>query len=109
MDKKLATCGVLLDFSKAYDTVNHNILLSKLRHSGMLGISFNWFENYLHDRTQFVKIGSMQSNPETCGIPQGSTLGPLLMLLYINELPSYSKKLSFRVFADGTNMFLKFK
>ena len=66
-----------------------------------------WFENYLHDRTQFVKIGSIQSNPETitCGIPQGSTLGPLLFLLYINDLPNCSKKLSFRIFADDTNIF----
>jgi len=57
--------------------------------------------------TQFVKIGSIQSNPETitCGIPQGSTLGPLLFLLYINGLPNCSKKLSFRIFADDTNMF----
>ena len=107
LDKKLVTCGVFLDFSKAFDTVNHNILLSKLYHYGIRGISFNWFENYLHDRTQFVKIGSIQSNPETitCGIPQGSTLGPLLFLLYINDLPNCSKKLSFRIFADDTNIF----
>jgi len=52
-------------------------------------------------------IGSIQSNPKTitCGIPQGSTLGPLLFLLYINDLPNCSKKLSFRIFADDTNMF----
>ena len=72
---ELVTCGVFLDFFKAFDTVNHNILLSKLYHYGIRGLSFNWFENYLHNRTQFVKIGSTQSNPETitCGIPQGST------------------------------------
>ena len=54
LDKKLVTCGVFLDFSKAFDTVNHNILLSKLYHYGIRGISFNWFENYLHDRTRPV-------------------------------------------------------
>ena len=107
MNKKLVTCGVFLDFSKAFDTVNHKILLSKLYHYGIRGIPHDWFRNYLHNRTQFVKIGSSQSNAETiiCGIPQGSTLGPLLFLLYINDLPCCSKKLSFRIFADDTNMF----
>ena len=94
-----------LDFSKAFDTVNHKILLSKLYHYGIRGIPHDWFQNYLHNRTQFVKIGSSQSNAKTitCGIPQGSTLGPLLFLLYINDLPYCSKKLSFRIFADDTN------
>ena len=106
MDKKMVTCGVFLN-SKAFDTVNHEILLSKLYHYGIRGIPLDWFENYLHNRTQFVKIGSSQSNTETitCGIPQGSTLGPLLFLLYFNDLPNCSKKLSFRIFADDTNMF----
>ena len=107
MDKKLVTCGLFLDFSNAFDTVNHNILLSKLYHYGIRGTPFKWFENYLSNRTQFVKIGNTKSNCETitCGIPQGSTLGPLLFLLYINDLPNCSNKLSFRIFADDTNMF----
>ena len=102
MDKKLVTCGIFLDFSKAFDTVNHNILLSKLYCYGIRGIPFKWFENYLFNRTQFVKIGNTKSNCETitCGISQGSTLGPLLFLLYINDLPNCSNKLSFRIFAD---------
>ena len=85
MNEKLVD-GVFLNFSKAFDTVNHKILLSKLYHCGLRGIPLNWFENYLHNRTQFVKIGSIQSSPETiaCGTPQGSTLGPLLFLPYIN-------------------------
>ena len=109
MDKKLVTCGLFLDFSKAFDTVNHNILLSKLYHYGIRGSPSKWFENYLSNRTQFVKIGNTKSNCETitCGIPQGSILGPLLFLLYIDDLPNCSNKLSFRIFADDTNMFIQ--
>ena len=107
LDKKMVTCGLFLDFSKAFDTVNHDILLSKLYHYVVRGTPFNWFKSYLHNRTQFVEIGNTKSSYETivCGIPQGSPLGPLLFLLYINDLPNCSKKLSFRIFADDTNMF----
>ena len=107
MDKKLVTCGLFLDFSKAFDTINHDILLSKLYSYGIRGNPLRWFENYLCNRNQVVKIGDTISSSQTiiCGIPQGSTLGPLLFLLYINDLPNCSSKLSFRIFADDTNMF----
>ena len=109
MDKKLVTCGLFLDFSKAFDTVNHDILLSKLYSYGIRGNPLRWFESYLYNRNQVVKIGDTISRSQTiiCGIPQGSTLGPLLFLLYINDLPNCSSKLllSFRIFADDTNMF----
>ena len=88
LDKKLVTCGLFLDFSKVFDTVNHDILLTKLYHYGVRGTPLNWFKDYLVNRTQFVKIGDTKSSYETivCGVPPGSTLGPLLFLLYINEL-----------------------
>ena len=106
MDKKLVTCGIFLDFSKA---INHDILVSKLYRYGIRGNPLRWFENYLYNRNQVVKIGDTISSSQTiiCGIPQGSTLGPLLFLLYINDLPNCSSKLSFRIFADDTNMFIK--
>ena len=83
MDKKLITRRLFLNFSKAFGTVNQDIFLSKLYHYGVRGTPPKWLENYLHNRTQFVKIGNTKSSCETitCGIQQRSTLGPLLFLL----------------------------
>ncbi len=96
-----------MDFFKAFDTVNHQILLSKLYKYGIRGIQLAWFSDYLTNRFQYVKIGNVESDllKITCGIPQGSTLGPLLFILYVNDMPNCSKKLSFRIFADDTNIF----
>ena len=93
MDKKLVTCGLFLDFSKAFDTINHDILLSKLYRYGIRGNPLRWFENYLYNRNQVVKIGDTISSSQTiiCGIPQGSTLSPLLFLLKVQaNYPSES-------------------
>ena len=108
IDNKQITCGLFIDFSKAFDTVDHTILLNKLKKYGITGTSLLWFRNYLLNRSQYVKIGSCESKRQTmiCGVPQGSTLGPLLFLLYINDIPNCSTKLSFRLFADDTNIFL---
>ena len=103
--------GIFLDFSKAYDTINHHILLGKLYNYGIRGLPHAWFSPYITNRKQYVKVGNTESSLKTvtCGVPQGSTLGPLLFLLYINDLPRSSKKLTFRIFADDTNMFYSSK
>ena len=97
--------------SKAFDTVNHEILLAKMDKYGIRGEPLTWFNNYLSNRKQYVKIGCTESEllEMTCGVPQGSTLGPLLFLLYINDMPNCAKKLSFRTFADDTNVFYSCK
>ena len=101
--------GVFLDFSKAFDTVNHGILLSKLQRYGIRGIAYNWVKNYLSQRVQYVSFNNFRSNNQmiSCGVPQGSILGPLLFLLYINDLPQASSVLTSILFADDSSLFMK--
>ena len=107
IDSKKHCCGVFIDIRKAFDTVNHNILLNKLEHYGVRGTELNWFSSYLSNRFQFVELNGMSSSLRklTCGIPQGSCLGPLLFLIYINDLPNTSKLLNFHLFADDTHIY----
>ena len=96
---------VYLDFSKAFDTVNHNILLQKIERYGIRGLSNNWFRSYLLNRKQYVSIGDSNSkiNTISMGVPQGSILGPALFLMYINDM-SQCSELDFIHFADDTTV-----
>ena len=107
LDNHHYSIGVFLDLSKAFDTIDHGILIGKLQHYGIRGVAANWIHNYLSNRSQYVCITDVNSgiSPIKCGVPQRSILGPLLFILYINDIAQISKTMELISFADDTIYF----
>ena len=107
MDKSLMTGAVFIDLSKAFDTVDHARLLSKLLIYGIKDREMSWFSNYLFNRKQYVAIDGQSSEMQaiSCGVPHGSILGPLMFILIINDIESNLKLCNIILYAADTVLF----
>ena len=106
MDANKIPFSIFLDVSKAFDILDHNVLLSKLDYYGIKDTALDWFKSYLTNRTQYVGCNGISSsirNIET-GVPQGSILGPLLFIIYMNDIHTVSNNLNFILYADDTTL-----
>ena len=110
-EKNNFTLGIFIDLSNAFDTVDHHILISKLENYGVNGNNLHWFQSYFKNRKQYLNFNNKisTSSQVTCGVPQGSILGPLLFLIYGNDLNNASSTLDLIMFADDRNLFYSHK
>ena len=108
LSRRQVSLLLLIDFSKAFDMVEHSILLKKLEHYGIRGKASQWITSYLHNRMQFVSIDGTDSKTRHMqyGVPQGSILGPLLFIIYINDIPNVSQIAKFILYADDANIII---
>lgn len=106
LDNKKSPLAVYLDLSKAFDTIDHSILLHKLSYYGVKGTALNWFTSYLTNRQQYVQFNSEASSLKSIstGVPQGSILGPLLFIIYMNDIAKVTNKFHFTLYADDTSL-----
>ena len=106
MDKGRLNGIIFLDLKKAFDCVDHSILLGKLAHFGIRGTTLNLFQSYLTNKIQMCKVDQIISKEKItrCGVRQGSNLGPLLFLMYINDLSNYLSRSTAGMFVDDTNL-----
>ena len=106
-DSKKVTIGIFIDLKKAFDTIDHSVLLQKLEYYGIRGLPHAWLTSYLEKRKQYVCVNNVKSEllKVKCGAPQGSILGQKLFILYVNDISNISPVLNFILFADDTNLF----
>ena len=111
LDSRDIVIGIFMDLKKAFDTVDHRIMIRKLYAYGIRGNILNWFISYLDDRSQYVAFDETHSStqPIKCGIPQGSILCPLLFIIYMNDICNVSEMLFYILYADDTTVIIKDK